>query len=263
MERRRTKKHMARGRRAAALLALFLCLLAFAPAVQAAPNAQCAAGRHPYAETRRVAATDTQDGEVTYVCGVCGQQYTEILYAAGHLWEQWITDRQPTCTQPGEQHRTCARASCHDEYAEIPALGHEYIGSVTAGPGCETQGTQTFRCSRCGDVYTSPVPALGGHSFGEWTVEIPAGEGVQGLEARVCARDGFRETRQLAALPVRPAPFPVLDTILVGANIGLLVFFSALVIPYCLCLLYIKKRRKAVARRDTLRKEVRERYGFQ
>jgi hypothetical protein len=39
-------------------------------------------------------------------------------------------------------------------------------------------------------------------------------------------------------------------------------FFLLLLIPYALCLRYIKRRRDAVHRRDVLRKKVEEYYDF-
>jgi len=290
------KKRKRTGRVAVLLLLLF----AFAHAVHAAPNAECDAGRHQYEEIRRVAATATEDGLVTYLCVVCGQQYTQNFYATNHLWGEWVTDKPPTCIQPGEKHRTCTRALRHDEYAEIPALGHNYVASVTTEPGCEAEGVKTFACARCGGKYTQPIPpvghdyeesiarepsclepglkvfvcvhdpahtyeedipAIGGHSFSEWCVETPAGEGTEGLEARVCTHDGFKETRKLEALPV-PSGLPVIDIILVSANVGFAGFFLLLSVPYILFLKFIKKQRSAVERRDALRKKVEVHYGF-
>jgi len=304
MELRGRRKPPGRIKTAAVCFAFFSCVCALAPAARAAPNAECAAGRHQYTETLRIAATAMEDGEVTYLCGACGQQYTEILYATDHLWGEWVTDTQPACTSPGEKHRTCNRGQSHDEYAEIPALGHKHEASVTAEPGCEKEGVTTFACTRCGSSYTQPIPAIGhdyeetvarepscfepgakrfvcvhdpahayeeeippvgSHSFGEWAVEIPAGEGTEGLEVRICVRDGCRETRSLEALPVpseAPSPIPVMDIILVGANVSFIAFFGFLLIPYALCLRYIKKRRETINRRDALRKKVEEHYGF-
>jgi len=302
MELRRKRKGAGRAASASAFIAVSLCVCAFAPAARAAPNAACEAGRHQYTVTRNIPATAMEDGEITYLCGACGQRYTEILYATDHLWGAWVTDTRPTCTSPGERHRTCNRGQTHDEYDEIPPLGHKYEASVTTRPGCEQEGVTTFACIRCGDKYTQPIPAVGheygraiakepsclepgiesfvcahdpvhayeeelppvgSHSFGEWTVEAPAGEGAEGLEARVCVRDGFRETRALEALPVpSEAPFPVVDVILVGANIGAIALFALLLIPYAVSLKYIKKRRDAVSRRDALRKKVEEYYEF-
>jgi len=214
-------------------------LFAFASPAWAETNPACAAGRHQYTETRRVAATAMEDGEVTYLCSVCGQHYTEILYATDHQWGEWITDTPPTCTQPGEKHRTCNRGLSHDESAAIAALGHDYAASVTKEPGCGEEGTKTFTCSRCGDSYTEPIPvmghdyeetdrrepgcvedglivytcahnpahtyeetipAFGSHSFGDWFVETQPQEGAEGTEIRICVHDGFAEYRQMPAL---------------------------------------------------------------
>jgi len=308
-------KRIARALRAAAVIALLLCTPI--PAARAAPLDDCAAGRHQYVETRRANATAMTDGEVDFLCSVCGQQYTEILYATNHLWGDWIIDRQPTCTQKGIRHRTCTRAKSHDEYTDIAALGHDYKESITE-PVCEKEGLKTFECTRCGHTYAEPIPAIGhsyeesvekepsclepglkrfvcknnpahtytqaipaagSHDFGEWQEETPAGEGTQGLEIRVCARCGFEESRPLAALPVQttepitelitepvtepPETFPVMDAMLVGANVVSIGFFSFLLIPYFLCLAFIKRRENAVKRRNELRKEVIERYGFE
>ncbi|MCL2106270.1 MAG: hypothetical protein FWH26_04310 [Oscillospiraceae bacterium] len=231
---RRTKR-TARICRAAVLLAALLCLSA-----RAAPLDECDAGRHQYAETRRTAPTAMEDGQVEYTCGVCGHQYADTIFATDHLWGGWVTDKQASCTEAGERHRTCTRDQSHDQYADIPALGHDYIESVTA-PDCERAGVKTFACSRCGDKYTEridpighdykkaeaielscvepgkiifvcandpahsyeeSIPAIGSHDFGEWQPETPAREGTEGLETRECARCGLVEPRTLEALSV-------------------------------------------------------------
>ncbi|MCL2106591.1 MAG: hypothetical protein FWH26_06005 [Oscillospiraceae bacterium] len=290
------KPQIARIGQAAALLAVLLCLSA--PAARAAPLDDCAAGRHQYAEVRRVAPTAMEDGEVDYICGVCGKKYTDLLFATDHIWGQWVTERQPNCTQPGASRRTCSRAQPHSESAVIPALGHDYTETVIQ-PGCDKEGLRTFDCARCGHQYTQRIDPLGQHSFGGWHVEIPAEEGVEGLEVRVCAVCGAEEPRILAALPPRatepppteltteplteltteltteppaeppaetaaepPDALPVADIVLVSANVVSLGSFAFVLIPYFLCLAYAKRRRKAIKERDALRKEVDNLYGF-
>ena len=87
------RKPIAQVLRAAAVLVL---LCAYIPAAWAAQGDECAAGRHQYIETRRVAATATQDGEAVFVCEACGQTYTETLFASDHLWGPWTTVRRAT-----------------------------------------------------------------------------------------------------------------------------------------------------------------------
>ena len=291
--------------RAAALLAALLCMLA--PSVRAAPEA-CAPGQHNYVENRRTPATAMRDGEAVYVCTLCGHEYTDTLFAVDHLWGDWVIDRAPTCTQSGIRRRTCTRAQPHDETTAIPALGHKYRETRTE-PACEKAGAKTFTCTRCGDTYTEriaplehdyreserieptclepgkiifacarnpahtceePIEAPGSHDFGEWVIQLPAREGVQGMETRECERCGYRERRALEALPVAvtappaapPRTVPIMDFVLVGANIVSLGFFAALLIPYFLCLAYARRRRKMQLQRDALRKEVDALHGY-
>ena len=230
---------MRKRKRTARICCVFLAAMClFAPAVRAAP-AECAPDQHKYVETRRVPATAMTDGEVDYTCGVCGHEYTDIIFATDHLWGEWVTDRKPSCTQPGARHRTCTRAQPHNQYEAIPAPGHDYKESI-AKPSCEKAGLKTFTCTRCGDKYTERIdptghdykeadmiepsclepgkktfvcannsahsyeeriPAIGSHDFGEWRVETPAGEGTEGIETRECARCGLVEPRILEALP--------------------------------------------------------------
>jgi len=269
--------------RFAVLLAALLCLPA--PLARAA---QCAPDKHSYAEVRRIPATATQDGEIDYVCTICGHEYTDLLFATDHLWGDWVTDQSATCTQPGRRHRTCTRALPHTESVAIPAIGHAYKETGTQ-PTCLKPGKRVFVCANdLGHTYEEAIPAFGSHNFGEWRTETAAGEGTPGQEARKCGRCGAVETRALAALPTTtaatipkteppteiptqpptepptepPRSMPVMDIVLVSANAASWGFFAFLLIPYFLCLLYARRRRKAQEQRDALRKEVDELHGY-
>ena len=292
------KPRIIRAMRACAVFAALLCM--GATAVIAAPGERCAGGRHQYIETRRVEPTATTDGEADYLCTECGQRYTDILFATEHLWGGWIIDKPASCTQPGSKRRTCTRARPHDETSIIAALGHSYTVSATE-PGCDSEGEITYRCKRCANWYTETIPPVGhdyaeeiareatcmvpglmlfvcandfehsyeegipalGHAYGEWQVKTPAAPDAQGLEARVCLRCGDGETRPLPA-PAIPTTrvFTAIDAALAGTNVLSLGFFAFLLIPYFISLAYIKRRQKAVKRRNALRKELEERYGF-
>ena len=293
--------------RAALLLIVLLCL--FAPVARAV---ECPPDEHKYTETGRIPATPMEDGEIDFVCTVCGHEYTRTIFATDHLWGPWVTVQEPTCTQPGRRRRTCTRAQPHDEYSAIPALRHDHK-EIRIEPSCEEAGLKTFTCTRCDDTYTEriaplehdyreadriepsclepgkiifacthdpehgyeePIEALGSHSFGEWYTQTPAGEETEGLEARGCTICDFEETRAFEALPATtaelptelptepPRTIPVLDIVLISANVVSWGYFAFLLIPYFLCLLYARRRRKAQEERDALRKEVDERRAF-
>jgi hypothetical protein len=253
----------------AAVIAVFVFCAAFIPfSAGAEPEYDCAAGRHKDVVIARAEPTDLTDGFETFRCELCGREYEAVLYATAHLWGDWMVDLAPTCTEPGRRHRTCTRETHHDDWEVIPALGHDYILTITP-PTCTEDGLKTYVCSRDGTTYTEPgEPALGheyvgsitkepsctedgettficahdpaftytepvpaiGHKFGGWAVETPAKEKTPGLEVRVCEIDGAREERELPALPNRPL-FNVVDAVAAGANVGIIGLFALLLIP--------------------------------
>ena len=71
----------------------------------------------------------------------------------------------PTCTETGSRDEVIYCSVCDAEVSrenkEIPALGHDYNGELTA-PTCTTGGYTTYTCSRCGNVNIDDrVPATG------------------------------------------------------------------------------------------------------
>jgi hypothetical protein len=196
------------------------------------------------------------------------------------IWGPWIVDKQPTCTQAGQEHRVATQGNGAVQHADIPALGHNYVAAVTKQPTCTEAGVKTYTCTRCGDTYTEPIPALG-HDFGPWAVETPARPGVPGVEIRVCQRCGEKETREIAALPVVPAaptvsatapvstPTPTkagypntADIIIDGTGLALIVVFTALLVPYIRGMMYIRKRRKIVKEMQDIKEKAAKKYDF-
>lgn len=226
-----------------------------------AVNDDCAAGRHDYGIVVHN-ATENEDGEKIFTCKICGYKYIEILPATGHDWSAWITDRKATCTGPGQQHRTCSRNkhALHTEERTVPAtghqyiekstdadckhggkiiytckqcggtyekengkaLGHQYIETIMTPPDCETEGIKEFKCDRCGNIYTEPIPVTG-HSYGEWIIDKEAAENEEGHKHRVCANNSSHilNGRIEPPAPAQTPPFPnALDMILTSAGMA-------------------------------------------
>jgi len=290
--------------------AVFLMAVCFSFSVFAAQEHDCTQGKHKYAEIERVPATETTEGEVLYRCELCGKEWTDIIAAAGHIWGEWAIDKFPSCSASGERHRICTRSSSHIQYESIPALGHDYREQMTKEPSCMEAGENSFICAHDPTHrYSEPIPALGhdyreqmtqkpscltagensficthdpahgysesipalGHDFEEWFVQSPAGEGVSGVEMRICAHDvNHKEMRELTALPLRPLEptpeqvmtFNRLDIVIGSVNVGLLSLLGGLIYPYVKWSKYIKKRRKYVQKAKGLRKMVSQRYDF-
>ena len=74
-------------------------------------------------------------------------------------------DIEPTCTVDGEKSKHCTREGCEakDDVQRIDALGLDYVETTVAAT-CTEKGTLTKTCSRCNDVVTEEIPALG-HDF--------------------------------------------------------------------------------------------------
>ena len=99
---------------------------------------------HQYEETAGQGASCGEDGSVTYLCRLCGREYTEIIPATGdHAYESAVTD-EPTCGQEGVLTYTCT--VCGDSYTEaIPATGeHVY------------EDDYDEECDECGDLREVP-----------------------------------------------------------------------------------------------------------
>ena len=109
-----------------------------------------AATGHDYVATV-TAPTCTEDGFTTNVCSRCGDTFTsDVVEATGHnLGENADCTHAQTCV-------TCG--------AELEAaLGHDHKATVTA-PTCTEDGYTTYKCTRCGDTYTSDVVTATGHT---------------------------------------------------------------------------------------------------
>lgn len=129
-----------------------------------------------------------------HACGVCG---TKGDYA-GHELTEWTTTKEPTCTEPGEEKRSCPTCG-YEETKEIAALNHEvgdewnsdathhwkdcihcgesvidddhnYGGwTVTKQPTCTEDGEQKHSCQTCGWEETETIPAISHAPSGEWS----------------------------------------------------------------------------------------------
>ncbi len=150
-----------------------------------------------------VAATCTEKGgydSIVY-CAVChaelSREHTEID-ALGHDFGEWTVTKEPTCTEKGEETRTCSRCYAK-ETRETAALGHDYAAVVTA-PTCTEKGFTIYTCSHCGDSYVADYVDALGHDFGEWAVTKEPTCTEKGEESRTCSRCGEKETREIDAL---------------------------------------------------------------
>ena len=109
-----------------------------------------------------IPATCTEEGEEQRTCS-CGKTETRPIEATGHT-EAIDAAVAPTCTETGlTEGKHCS--VCNEVLVEqevVPALGHAWDdGEVTAPATCTQEGVMTYTCTRCGDTRTETIDPLG------------------------------------------------------------------------------------------------------
>jgi len=118
-------------------------------------------------------ATCTEPGFTgnTYCVGCGAKIRWGQTIEAGHSFGPWMVTKKPTCTEKGEERRTCKRCTYYEAMV-LDAEGHDHdITEIL--PTCTESGYSIYNC-RCGDSYMgSEVPALG-HTGGTATCKDQA-----------------------------------------------------------------------------------------
>lgn len=125
-------------------------------------------GEHTY-ETVVTAPTCTKQGYTTHTCTLCGDCYVDrYKNALDHNLSEWVTVKEPTTIEEGEQERVCKREGCsYKETETLPViplwdvpyasmtLGNELAmnfafakGNVSDWDGCYAQITKTYADGR-------------------------------------------------------------------------------------------------------------------
>ena len=165
--------------------------------------------------------TCTEKGYTTYLCN-CGDTYVdEYSDATGHKTEI-IAGYEASCTETGltdgEKCTVCGEVTA--EQKEIQASGHkEEILHGKDATCTETGLTDGIKCSVCGEILkTQEVVAAKSHNYGDWFVEKPATAESEGLNVRICADCGNRQTEIIPQLPETPDEPSEPEKMLADAN---------------------------------------------
>ena len=76
----------------------------------------------------------------------------------GHDWGEWVETKAATCTEQGEETRTCGRCG-ETETRKTDALGHDWDKGTVTKEATETEtGEKTYTCLRCGETKTEELP---------------------------------------------------------------------------------------------------------
>ena len=90
--------------------------------------------------------------------------------ACAHNWSNWSTTKAVACDTNGTRTRKCSKCG-NEETQTIAATGHAWDeGKVTVTPtSCSDTGIKIYTCKTCGKTKTEQIK--GSHTFGEWKYE--------------------------------------------------------------------------------------------
>lgn len=174
---------------------------------------------HRYTATTEREATCTLAGLRKYTCS-CGNFYTEMIPAAGHVATDWTVVEEATTTQMGREQRTCsvcgvvldsrpinvleasatASASASATTASTASASasatptatphvHSYQSYVLKEANCTEKGIRSYVCS-CGSSYAESIDLdLNNHTY--TSVVIPATKTTQGYTVYTCIRCNY------------------------------------------------------------------------
>ena len=140
-----------------------------------------------------------EEGYDLYEC-VCGKPVLTnkkvVNNGADHSWSAWEPVKNPTCTDKGQDKRTCSTCGKPD-YRDVDALGHDELTNKPAKIVCALGAT--WKCGRCDYDFVKVA--------GDCTFELvkfnPAptcnGEGSADFECSVC-----HETKQVEVEKMNP-----------------------------------------------------------
>ncbi len=147
-------------------------------------------GLHSYASALTKAATCCEYGELTFICSVCSDFYTEqteeknpLNHSGGTEIRDYVAE---TCGAEGyEGDKYCL--GCGEKLMNgkvIPATGlHNFESEITTPATCIAQGVRTYTCTVCAGYYTEPVDIDPANHTGETEIRDDFAE--------TCGKDGF------------------------------------------------------------------------
>ena len=130
-------------------------------------------------------------------CDVCGARQNDTVPAAGEHSFQWVTTKEPTCLEDGEESFMCVNCDTVSRTKAIPSPGEheadEWI--VTKTQTCTEDGVREKNCIRCGiSLAKETIPARG-HDFrnGQYKVLLAPTCQTEGKARGVCSVCGEQQ----------------------------------------------------------------------
>ena len=155
---------------------------------------------HTWNATVTKQPTCKESGSKHFECTACKAVKDETLSKTNnHSWGSYEIKTNPSCTQAGEEKRSCKDCG-HTETRAISPLGHSFTNpTVTKQPTCTESGEESGKCTLCGQTTAQSIKPLG-HKFSNWS-DLKAPTCTDGgIQERKCTVCGAVETRNTSAL---------------------------------------------------------------
>ena len=136
------------------------------------------------------AATCTEAGNQERSCA-CGEKENQTVKAKGHSAGNWITDKAATCTTGGSRHQVCITCGVTVKTESVSATGHK-AGEwvIDKDATCTTDGSRHQTCSVCGTTTKTETIKASGHKEGSWITDKAATCTLAGSRYKKCSTCG-------------------------------------------------------------------------
>ena len=110
-------------------------------------------------------SSDEEESEVVEESSQSSHSSNKNSSTHKHAYGEWVTVANPTCTEPGEQRRSCECGETQTK--QINALGHDFTIEVErVEPTCSQPGYVVYECNRCHQRNTLEISTLA-HNYEE------------------------------------------------------------------------------------------------
>ena len=153
-------------------------------------HSACDEGRHTMGQPETVVEPTCLPGLEKIACTQCDyEEDRELKPSKDHSYGEWVTVKEPTCSQEGTKERVCTVCEESKKTGTIPATGEHTEGEwvTTKEPTCVKEGVRKVKCTVCDkQLRSEKIPATGQHKAGDWKTVQEATCTENGKKAKYC-----------------------------------------------------------------------------
>lgn len=170
---------------------------------------------HVFATSYRIdkKETCTEAGSKSKHCTVRGctaKTDIQVIEATGHVFEEYVSNNDATCTTDGTKTASCANGcGATDTQVDEGTAGHDYEEEITKQATCTEDGEKTFTCTAedCEDTYTEVIPKTGHVYAKDFTVDSEATCTKAGVKSKHCTINGCTAKSEVTIIEAKGHAF--------------------------------------------------------